>query len=65
MAWTEIARPKYRRDGRGYARDTTDEEWATIAQHMPPDPRRGRPRRAALREVVNAIFYIVRSCCLW
>src|ERR1700751_2488352 len=65
MAWTEITRPKYRRDGLRYASDTTDEEWAVIAQHMPPEPRRGRPRRRALREVVNAIFYIAQSCCQW
>jgi transposase len=65
MAWTEITRPKYRRDGLRYASDTTDEEWAVIAQHMPPEPRRGRPRRTALREVVNAIFYIAQSCCQW
>ena len=30
MAWTEITRPKYRRDGLRYASDTTDEEWAVI-----------------------------------
>jgi transposase len=65
MAWTEITRPKYRREGLRYASDTTDEEWAVIARHMPPDPRRGRPRRTALREVVNAIFYIAQSCCQW
>jgi hypothetical protein len=30
MAWTEITRPKYRRDGLRYAIDTTDEAWAVI-----------------------------------
>jgi transposase len=65
MAWTEITRSKYRREGLRYASDTTDEEWAVIAPHLPPAPRRGRPRRTALREVVNAIFYIAQSCCQW
>ena len=65
MAWTEITRPKYRRDGLRYASDTTDEEWAVIARHLPPEPRRGRPRTTPLREVVNAIFYIAQSCCQW
>ena len=65
MAWTEITRPKYRRDGLRYASDATDEEWAVIAAHLPPAPRRGRPRTTPLREVVNAIFYIAQRCCQW
>ena len=44
MVWTEITRPKYRRDGLRYASDTTDEEWAVIAPYMPAPHRRGRPR---------------------
>ena len=36
MAWTEITRRKYRRDGLRYASDTTDEEWTVIAPK--PDP---------------------------
>ena len=65
MAWTEITRPKYRRDGLRYASDTTDEEWAVIVPHLPPACRRGRPRETALRRVVDAIFYIAQSCCQW
>lgn len=65
MAWTEITRPKYRRDGLRYASDTTDGEWAVIEPHLPPARRRGRPREVSLRSVVNAIFYIAQSCCQW
>jgi len=65
MAWTEITRPKYRRDGLRYASDTTDEEWAVIEPHLPAAHRRGRPRERSLRAVVNAIFYIAQSCCQW
>ncbi len=36
MAWTEITRPKYQRDGLRYASDTTDEVWALIEPHIPP-----------------------------
>jgi hypothetical protein len=36
MAWTEITRPKYRRDGLRYASDTTNIKWAMIAPHLPP-----------------------------
>jgi transposase len=65
MAWTEITRLQYRRDGLRYASDTTDEEWAVIAPHLPAEHRRGRPRETSLRRVVNAIFYIAQSCCQW
>jgi transposase len=65
MAWTEITRPKYRRDGLRYASDTTEEEWAIIAPHLPEKFRRGRPRTTDLRAVVNAIFYIAQTGCQW
>jgi transposase len=65
MAWTEVTRQKYRRDGLRYASDMTDEEWAVIALRLPAASSRGRPRETSLREVVNAIFYIAQSCCQW
>jgi transposase len=65
MAWTEITRPKYQRDGLRYASDTTDFEWAVIEPHMPPPASRGRTRTTSLREVVNAIFYVAQSGCQW
>jgi transposase len=65
MAWTEITRPQYQREGRRYASDTTDQEWAAIEPHMPVPARTGRRRTHALREVVNAIFYIAQSGCQW
>lgn len=65
MAWTEITRGKYRRDGRRYASDTTDAEWAVIEPYMPSPARCGRPRETSLREVVNAIFYIAQTGCQW
>lgn len=65
MAWTEITRPKYRREGLRYASDTTDEEWAVIVPELPADAPRGRPRETPLRRVVDAIFYIAQSGCPW
>ena len=65
MAWTEITRAKYRRDGLRYASDTTDAEWAVIEPHMPSPAKCGRPRETSLRMVVNAIFYIAQSGCQW
>ena len=65
MAWTEITRPMYRRDGLRYASNTTDEEWALIEPLLPAPSERGRPRETAMRKVVNAIFYIAQSGCHW
>jgi transposase len=65
MVWTEITRAKYCRDGQRYASDTTDEEWAVIAPHMPCKNRRGRPRVTAMRALVNSIFFIAQSGCQW
>lgn len=65
MAWTEITRPKYQRDGLRYASDTTEAEWVLIEPHLPPPARCGRTRKTRLREVVNAIFYVAQSGCQW
>ena len=65
MAWTEITRPKYQRDGLRYASDTADAEWAVIKPHLPPPAKCGRTRATDLREVVNAIFYIAQTGCQW
>jgi transposase len=63
--WTETTRKKYRREGLRYASDLTDEEWMVIEQLLPPDRRLGRPRTTNLREVVNALFYILTTGCQW
>lgn len=65
MAWTEITRRQYRRDGLRYASDMTDEEWALIAPFLPAASPIGRPRVVALRTVVNAILYMVSTGCQW
>lgn len=48
-----------------YPSDLTDEEWKQIAPLMPGSGRRGRPREVDLREVINALRYLVRSGCGW
>ena len=65
MAWTEITRPKYQRDGMRYASDTADAEWAVIEPHLPSPAKCGRTRETDLRDVVNAIFYIAQTGCQW
>src|SRR3954464_15690570 len=49
---------------RRYETDLTDEQFALIKPLLPRPKRTGRPP-AALREVVNAILYLVRTGCQW
>jgi putative transposase len=65
MAWTEITRPHYVREGLRYASDVTDAEWKLIEPLMPPASPIGRPRTTELRAVVNAILYMASTGCQW
>ena len=47
-----------------YPSDVTDEQWALIEPHIPVYPG-GRPRTTLMRDVLDAIFYLVRSGCQW
>jgi putative transposase len=47
-----------------YPSDVTDEQWALVEPHIPVYPG-GRPRKTDLRDVVNAVFYILRTGCQW
>jgi putative transposase len=48
-----------------YQTDLSDAEWARIQSHLPVPKAPGRSRVHPLREILNAIFYIVRSGCAW
>ena len=43
----------------------TDAEWAALQPLLPAVGRTGRKRRIDLREVINALRYLVRSGCSW
>lgn len=48
---------------RPYATDLTDEQWSRIAPLLPGPAETGRPRTVDLREVVNALWYLLRTGC--
>src|ERR671922_1926629 len=50
---------------RAYQTDLSDAEWSYVEPHVPTPKAPGRPRVHALREILDAIFYIVRSGCAW
>jgi putative transposase len=48
-----------------YLTDLSDAEWEYIERHLPTPRAAGGPRRHSLPEILDAIFYIVRSGCAW
>ncbi|MCC7209274.1 MAG: IS5 family transposase [Anaerolineae bacterium] len=51
---------------RQYASDVSDAQWERLEGLLPKrEGRVGRPMRHTLRDVVNAIFYVVRTGCQW
>lgn len=50
---------------RVYPSDLTDGQWAALAPLLPPPSRRGRPRAADVRRVVDGILYVLRTGCQW
>src|SRR3712207_1921310 len=65
MPWTASARRQYARPAARYATDLTDDEFALLAPHLPTPSRVGRPREVDLREVLDAILYLLRTGCPW
>ena len=63
--WTPTTRRQYSRDGLRYETDLTDAEWALIEPLLPEPRARGRPRRWPTREILNAIFYVLRGGIAW
>jgi putative transposase len=47
-----------------YPSDVTDAQWALIEPHIPVSPG-GRPRKTDVRDVVDAVLYILRTGCQW
>ena len=80
MPWNRTTRKDYKRDGRRYESDhfgespsnapvnpsdVTDKEWATLEPMIPKQGRLGRPRQTDLREVFNAVEYVLATGCQW
>ncbi len=56
-------KPKRERT-KAYPSDVSDGQWALIEPHIPVYPG-GRPRETAMRDVVDAILYVLRTGCQW
>lgn len=47
-----------------YPSDLTDQQWALVKPLIPVYPG-GRPRTTSMRDVLDAIFYVLRTGCQW
>ena len=63
--WTPDTRSEHDRDHLRYPSDLTDAEWAIVEPWFPPPAKTGRKRGWPMREVVNAIFFVLRGGCPW
>src|ERR1035437_8129223 len=63
--WKPEHRRAAERRGLRYPSDMTDAEGALIEPMIPPAKHGGRPRDVNVREVLNAIFYVLFTGCQW
>jgi transposase len=63
--WTVENRARYDRSGLRYPSDLTDDEWTLVEPLIPPGKTGGGQRRTNLREVVNALMYVLSTGCQW
>jgi putative transposase len=50
---------------KAYQSDLSDAEWSCLEPHLAAPKATGRPKLHATREILNAIFYVVRGGCPW
>ena len=65
MPWNETTKTQYTRPRGRFESDVTDEEWNLVEPCLPPPARRGRPRKTDLREVSDAIQFMLGTGCQW
>jgi putative transposase len=50
---------------KAYPSNLSDAEWALTMPHIPNADPGGRPRQVEMREILNAIFYVLKSGIQW
>src|SRR5215213_2469630 len=50
---------------KAYQSDLSDAEWSCLEPHLPVPKATGRPKLHCAREILDAVFYIVRGGCAW
>ncbi len=63
--WNPTTRRQHSRAGLRYGSDVTDAEWAILSPFLPAEAACGRKRAWPMREIVNAICYVLRGGIAW
>jgi putative transposase len=50
---------------KAYRTDLTEQQWKLLKPMLPPPAKRGRKREVDLREITNAILYLLHTGCQW
>ena len=50
---------------KAYPSDLSDREWRNFEPLIPPSKPGGRPREQDMREILNALFYLVKTGWQW
>jgi transposase len=63
--WTPTTRWQQSRTGLRYGSDVTDAEWLILSRFLPARCSHGCPRNRKMREIIKAIFYVLRGAIAW
>lgn len=63
--WTKTTRSRHDREHLRYPSDLTDKEWHLLKPLLPRPAETGRPRQWPMREIINALFYVLRGGTPW
>ncbi len=52
-------------ESRRYPTDLSEKEWGLLEPYLPAQKWRGRPRLHSPREILNGVFYVLKTGCQW
>jgi len=50
---------------KSYATDLSNLEWTYLRDHLPELPKKVKTRTHSLRDIFDAIFYVLKTGCHW
>ena len=65
MAWNKTTQEQYKRPMDRFETDVMNAKCAIIATLIPPASKMGRPRKHDVREVFNAVQFMLGTGCQW
>lgn len=63
--WVPAIHAQHKRVSKRCQTDLSDAEWALVEAYLPEARATGARRKWPMREIVNAIFYVLRGGIAW